>query len=60
MTEDLQKRTSIQFPAVTNTSTDVSLVFGNMTPMIEIPSAIVLRQLEEGKVSISEISWMKN
>ena len=40
--------TSIQFPIVTNTSTDASLVFGSMTPMIEIPSTIVLRQLEEG------------
>ena len=45
---DLKRKPSIPFPTTTNTSTDVSLVFGNMTPMIEIPSAIVLRQLEEG------------
>ena len=50
MPEDLKKKTSIQFPTVTNTSTDVSLVFGSMTPMIEIPSNIILRQLEEGTV----------
>ena len=31
-------------------SNDVTMVFGNMTPMIEIPSNIVLRQLEEGMV----------
>ena len=46
--EDLQNISSIQFPTVTNTSTDDSLVFGSMTPMIEIPSTIILRQLEEG------------
>ena len=46
--EDLRRKTSIQFPSVTNMSNDVTLVFGNMTPMIEIPSSIVLRQLEEG------------
>ena len=45
--EDLRRKTSIQFPSVTNMSNDVTLVFGNMTPMIEIPS-IVLRQLKEG------------
>ena len=45
---DLKRKPSIPFPTATSTSTDVSLVFGNMTPMIEIPSAIVLRQLEEG------------
>ena len=50
MPEDLKRKTSIQFPTVTNTSTDVSLVFGSMTPMIEIPSNIILRQLEEGTV----------
>ena len=48
MQEDLKGMTSIQFPTVTNTSTDASLVFGSMTPMIEIPSTVVLRQLEEG------------
>ena len=48
MLEELRNKTSIQFPAITNKSTDVSLVFGNMTPMIEIPSSIVLKQLEEG------------
>ena len=46
--EDLRRKTSIQFPSVTNMSNDVTMVFGNMTPMIEIPSSIVLRQLEEG------------
>ena len=48
MEEDLRNITSIQFPTVTNTSTNDSLVFGSMTPMIEIPSTIILRQLEEG------------
>ena len=48
MQEDLRRKTSIQFPTVTNTSNDVTLVFGSMTPMIEIPSTVVLRQLEEG------------
>ena len=48
MQEDLQSKTSIQFPSVTNMSDDVTMVFGNMTPMIEIPSSIILRQLEEG------------
>ena len=51
MPEDLKRKTSIQFPTVTNTSTDVTLVFGSMTPMIEIPSNIILRQLEEGTVT---------
>ena len=49
--EDLESKESIQFPAVTvvtNTSTDDSLPFDSMTPMIEIPTSIVLRQLEEG------------
>ena len=45
--EDLRGKASIQFPSVTNMSKDVTLVF-DMTPMIEIPSNIVLRQLEEG------------
>ena len=48
MQEDLESKTSIQFPAVTNTSTNVSLIFGDMTPMIEIPTSIVLKQLQEG------------
>ena len=48
MQEDLIGITSIQFPTLTNTSTDISLVFGSMTPMIEIPSTIILRQFEEG------------
>ena len=46
MEEDLINKTSIQFPAVTDTSDNNSLVFGNMTPMIEIPTSIILRQLE--------------
>ena len=47
--EDLINITSIQFPTVTNTSDNDSLVFDNMTPMIEIPTSIVLRELEEGE-----------
>ena len=49
--EDLENKESIQFPAVTavtNTSTNDPLLFDSMTPMIEIPTSIVLRQLEEG------------
>ena len=49
MEEDLINITSIQFPTVTNTSDNDSLVFDNMTPMIEIPTSIILRQLEEGE-----------
>ena len=48
MQEDLTGITSIQFPTLTNTSDDISSVFGSMTPMIVIPSTIILRQLEEG------------
>ena len=50
MRKDLETKPSIQFPAVTNGSTNDSSesVFGDMTPMIEIPSSIVLKQLEEG------------
>ena len=48
MKEDIKRKTSIQFPTVSNTTSNVSLVFGDMTPMIEIPTSIVLRQLEEG------------
>ena len=44
MREELESKTLIQFP---DTSTNDSLVFGNMTPMIEIPTTIVLRQREE-------------
>ena len=44
MKEELESKPSIQFP---DTSTNDSLVFGNMTPMIEIPSTIILRQREE-------------
>ena len=46
--EDLINKTSIQFPAVTDTSSNDSLVFGSMTPMIEIPTTMILRLLEEG------------
>ena len=49
MEEDLINKTSIQFPTVTNTSDNDSFLFDDMTPMIEIPTSIVLRQLEEGK-----------
>ena len=49
MEEDLINKTSIQFPTITDTSDNDSLVFGNMTPMIEIPTSIVLRELEEGR-----------
>ena len=49
MEEDLINKTSIQFPTITDTSDNDSLVFGNMTPMIEIPTSIVLRELEEGE-----------
>ena len=48
MEEDLINKTSIQFPTVSNTSTNDSLVFGNMTPMIEIPTTVILRELEQG------------
>ena len=54
--EDLQNNMPIQFPTFNNKSTDVSLVFGNMTPMIEIPSNIILRRLEEGTVLFNYIS----
>ena len=47
--EDLLNKTSIQFPTVTNTSDNGYLVFGNMTPMIEIPTMIILRELEKGE-----------
>ena len=47
--EDLINKTSIQFPTVTNTSDNDNLVFGDMTPMIEIPTTILLRELEEGE-----------
>ena len=49
MEEELITKASIQFPAVTNTSDNDSLVFSSMTPMIEIPSTIILRELEEGE-----------
>ena len=55
MQEDLERKTSIQFPTVTNTSNDVTSVFDSMTPMIEIPSAVVLRQLEEGTYMCSYV-----
>ena len=42
MQEDLENKTSIQFPDVTIMSID------NMTAMIEIPTTIVLRALEGG------------
>ena len=48
MEEELRTKETIQFPTVTDTSSNDSLVFGNMTPMIEIPTSIVLRELEEG------------
>ena len=48
MEEDLINKKSIQFPTVTNTSENDSLVFDNMTPMIEIPTTIILRELQEG------------
>ena len=48
MEEDLINKTSIQFPTVTNTSENDSLVFDNMAPMIEIPTTIILRELQEG------------
>jgi len=44
----LRTKSSINFPSDTKSSTNVSSVFGNMTTMIEIPSTIVLRQLEQG------------
>ena len=46
--EDLRAKPSINFPAVDTSSTNISSVFGSKTPMIEIPSTIVLRRLEEG------------
>ena len=45
--EEVERKASIQFPSVTDTS-NVSSVFGTMTPIIEIPSVFVLRELEEG------------
>ena len=49
MEEDLLHKTSIQFPTVTNTSDNGHLVFGDMTPVIVIPTTIILRELEEGE-----------
>jgi len=46
--EELRTKSSINFPSDTKSSTNVSSVFGNMTTMIEIPSTIALRQLEQG------------
>ena len=48
MEEDLINKTSIQFPTVTNTSENDSLVFDNMASMIEIPTSIIIRELQEG------------
>ena len=45
--EELRTKASLQFPTV-NTSTEDSSVLGDMTPMIEIPTTIVLRELAEG------------
>ena len=47
--EDLLNKTSIQFPTVTNTSDNGHSVFGNMTPVIIIPTTIILRELEKGE-----------
>ena len=58
MEEDLINKTSIQFPTITDTSDNDSLVFGNMTPMIEIPTGIVLRELEEGESVWIHISML--
>ena len=58
MEEDLINKTAIQFPTVTDTSDNDSLVFGNMTPMIEIPTTIVLRELEEGESVSTHISML--
>ena len=49
MEEDLLNKASIQFPTVTNISDNDSLVFGDITPMIKIPTTIILRELEEGE-----------
>ena len=49
MEEDLMNKTSVQFPTVTDTSDNNAFVFGDMTPMIEIPTTIILRELEEGE-----------
>ena len=49
MEDDLLNKASIQFPTVTNISDNDSLVFGDMTPMIEIPTTIILRELEKGE-----------
>ena len=46
--EDLRNKTSFNFPDVTNSPTNVSSAFGSMTPMIEIPTSIILKQLEQG------------
>ena len=55
--EDLREKSSIIFPAdITNSSTNVTSIFGNMTPMIEIPSTIVLRQIEEGTCTYVYVS----
>lgn len=45
--EDLRTKESIQFPTINTLSND-SLVLSDRTPMIEIPTTIVLRELEEG------------
>ena len=49
MEDDLLNKASIQFPTVTNISDNDSLVFGDMTPMIKIPTTIILRELEKGE-----------
>ena len=49
MEEDLMNKTSVQFPTVTDISDNDSFIFGDMTPMIEIPTTIILRELEEGE-----------
>ena len=43
MQEDMENKTSIQFPDITIMS------INNMTAMIEIPTAIVSRALEGGR-----------
>ena len=42
------EKPSIVFPTVNNSSSNASSAIDNMTAMIEIPSAIVLQELEEG------------
>jgi len=45
--ENLRNTSTVEFPPPDSSSESIFMMFGNMTPMIQIPSSVIVNQISE-------------